>query len=242
MREDKIIEVKNLKKVCREKKILDIEEFSIFKDKFNFIIGGNGSGKTTLLNILSLIDQNYQGELYYKDQLLKKDEEKLELRRKFSVIWQDPFLYRGDVFYNIALPLKLRDYSASQIDYLVKDIAVKIEIENLLEQSAYTLSGGERQKVSIARALITEPEILFVDEATTNLDEESIQFFNSHFADLVTDQMTVVMVSHDRSQIKELADYVSLMRQGEIVVSEKRNKFNFNLFGAGIREPIEEIV
>ncbi len=242
MRKDKIIEVKNIKKVCREKEILDISEFSVYKNKFNFIIGGNGSGKTSLLNILSLIDQKYKGELYYKGQLLSKDQENLELRRNFSVIWQDPYLYRGDVFYNIALPLKLRDYSTEKIDDLVKDMAVKIEIENLLNQSIHTLSGGEKQKVSIARALITEPELLFVDEATTNLDEESIQFFNSHFADLVTDEMTVVMVSHDRRQIKELADYVSLLRQGKVVISEKRNNFNFKLFGAGIREPIEEIV
>ncbi|MFW5897796.1 MAG: ABC transporter ATP-binding protein [Halanaerobium sp.] len=242
MKEDKIIKVNNTKKICRGKKILDISEFSVYKNKFNFIIGGNGSGKTTLLNILSLIDQNYIGEIYYQGRKIDKTEENLELRRKFSVIWQDPYLYRGDVFYNIALPLKLRDYPEEEINDLVKDMAVKIEIESLLDQSAHTLSGGERQKVSIARALITEPEILFVDEATTNLDEESINFFNSHFADLVTDEMTVVMVSHDRRQIKELADYVNLLRQGKVILSEKRNNFNFNLFGAGIREPIEEIV
>ncbi|MFW6229481.1 MAG: ATP-binding cassette domain-containing protein [Halanaerobium sp.] len=241
MQEDKIIEVKNLKKICREKTILEIDQFSVLKNKFNFIIGGNGSGKTTLLNILSLIDQQYEGKMYYKDQLLTK-EENLALRRSFSVIWQAPYLYRGDVFYNIALPLKLREYPQSKIDDLVKDMAVKIEIESLLEQSAHTLSGGERQKVSIARALITDPEILFVDEATTNLDEESIQFFNSHFADLVTEDTTVVMVSHDRRQIRELADCVSLLRQGKLVVFEKINNFNFKLFGAGIREPIEEIV
>ncbi len=242
MNEDKIIKIKRVKKSCREKDILDIEEFSVYKNKFNFLVGGNGSGKTTLLNILSLIDQKYEGEIYYKGQLLSKDEENLEFRRNFSVIWQEPYLYRGDVFYNIALPLKLRGYSSAEIDDLVKDMAVKIEIEDLLNQSAHTLSGGERQKVSIARALITEPEILFVDEATTNLDEESIHFFNSHFADLVTDEMTVLMVSHDRRQIKELADYITLLRQGKIIFSEKRNNFNFKLFGAGVREPIEEIV
>lgn len=242
MDEDKIIEVKNIKKSCGEKEILDISKFAVYKNKFNFIIGDNGSGKTTLLNILSLIDKKYKGEIYYKGQILSREEENLELRRKFSVIWQAPYLYRGDVFYNIALPLKLRNYSQSKINDLVKDMAVKIEIEDLLAQSAYTLSGGEKQKVSIARALINEPEILFVDEATTNLDQESIQFFNSHFSDLVTEEMTVVMVSHDRRQIRELADYVNLLRQGKVILSEKRNNFNFKLFGAGIREPIEEIV
>lgn len=226
MREDKIVEVKNIKKICRGKKILDIKEFSIYKNKFNFIIGGNGSGKTSLLNILSLVDHKYSGEFYYKSKKIDKSKQNLELRRKFSVIWQDPYLYRGDVFYNIALPLKLRDFDQKIIEKKVKDISERLEIENLLEQSSYTLSGGERQKTSIARALITDPEILFVDEATTNLDEESIQFFNSHFDDLVTDEMTVVMVSHDSRQIEELADYVSRLKQGEIINSHKNQGYS----------------
>lgn len=242
MLRDKIIEVKNIKKFCRDKTILDIEQFAVLKNKFNFIIGGNGSGKTSLLNILSLVDQDYQGELYYKGQKINKDQQNLELRRKFSVIWQDPYLYRGNVFYNIALPLKLRDIDQDKINKKVRNIAAKLEITGLLEQSAHTLSGGEKQKTSIARALITDPEILFVDEATTNLDEESIQFFNSHFADLVTDEMTVVMVSHDRRQIKQLAEQITLLKGGEVEISRSINNFNFELFGAGIEAPIAELV
>jgi tungstate transport system ATP-binding protein len=238
----KILKVKNLKKKIGEKEILNIEEYSVIKDKFNFIIGANGSGKTTLLNILSLIDRDFEGEVYYKGKLLSKNGEYLNLRRKFSVIWQDPYLYRGDVYYNIALPLKLRGVNKTKINKKVKKMAEKIEIGNLLMQSVHTLSGGEKQKVSIARALITNPEVLFVDEATTSLDEDSIQFFNYHFADLVTDDMTVIMVTHDRRQMELLADRIAFLRKGKVVFSKPAKNYDFDNLGEGIRGRVEEIV
>lgn len=241
-RGNKILKVKNLKKKIGEKEILNIDEYSVIKDKFNFIIGANGSGKTTLLNILSMIDKDYEGELYYKGKLLSKNGGYLNLRRKFSVIWQDPYLYRGDVYNNIALPLKLRKINKKEIHKNVKEIAEKIEITELLNQSVHTLSGGEKQKLSIARALITAPEILFVDEATTSLDEESIQFFNSHFADLVTDDMTVIMVTHDRRQIELLADRIAFLKKGKVISSMPTKNYDFRNLGEGICTPIEEII
>lgn len=241
-RGNKILKIENVRKNIGGKEILNVEKYSIIKEKFNFIIGANGSGKTTLLNILSMIDREFEGKIYFKGKLISKNKSNLDLRRKLSVIWQDPYLYKGDVYYNIALPLKLRGFKKEEIAKRVRYIADKIEILELLKQSSYTLSGGEKQKVSIARALITEPEILFVDEATTNLDEESIRFFNSHFADLVTEDMTVVMVSHDRRQIKMLADRIAFLKKGKIISSKPAEKFNFCHLGEEITVPVEEIV
>ncbi|MFW6001562.1 MAG: ABC transporter ATP-binding protein [Halanaerobium sp.] len=241
-RGNKILNVKNLKKKIGEKAILNIDQYSVIKNKFNFIIGANGSGKTTLLNILSLIDRDYEGDIYYKGKLLSKNGEHLELRRKFSVIWQDPYLYRGDVFYNIALPLELRGVNKSVIKKKVKEIMERIEITELVDQSVHTISGGEKQKVSIARALITDPEVLFVDEATTSLDEDSIKFFNSHFADLVTDDMTVIMVTHDKRQIELLADRITFLKKGRIVISKPAEKFDFQHLREGICTPVEEVI
>ncbi|MFW5737230.1 MAG: ABC transporter ATP-binding protein [Halanaerobium sp.] len=241
-RGNKILNVKNLKKKIGEKAILNIDQYSVIKNKFNFIIGANGSGKTTLLNILSLIDRDYEGDIYYKGKLLSKNGKHLELRRKFSVIWQDPYLYRGDVFYNIALPLELRGVNKSVIKKKVKEIMERIEITELVDQSVHTISGGEKQKVSIARALITDPEVLFVDEATTSLDEDSIKFFNSHFADLVTDDMTVIMVTHDRRQIELLADRITFLKKGRIVTSKPAENFDFQHLREGICAPVEEVI
>ncbi|MGM0601802.1 MAG: ABC transporter ATP-binding protein [Bacillota bacterium] len=220
MSSDKIIlKAFNIKKDIRGKKILDLEALNIYAGQFNFIIGPNGSGKTTLLNILSFVDEDFSGDLIYNDQIIGKETDKVKLRRNFSVIWQEPYLYRGSVFYNISMPLRLRGVNKNQYRKKTEEMAQKLEIENLLEQSAATLSGGEKQKVSIARSLITEPKILFVDEPTTSLDEESIEFFNSHFDELVTDEMTVVMVTHDKKQIRRLAEKVTILKKGSVQYS-----------------------
>ncbi|RCW50652.1 MULTISPECIES: ABC transporter ATP-binding protein [unclassified Halanaerobium] len=220
MSSDKIIlKALNIKKNIKGKNILNLREFNVYEGQFNFIIGHNGSGKTTLLNILSLVDDDFSGDLIYKNQTIGPKTDKVKLRRRFSVIWQNPYFYRGSVIYNISLPLRLRGLNKNQYLKKTEEIAKRLEIENLLEQSAATLSGGEKQKVSIARALITEPEIVFVDEPTTNLDEESIEFFNSHFAELVTEEMTVVMVTHDKNQIRSLAEKITVLKKGSVQYS-----------------------
>src|SRR6056297_1418217 len=217
MSSDKIIlKALNIEKNIKRKNILNLQEFNVYESKFNFIVGHNGSGKTTLLNILCLVDDDFNGDLIYKNQIIGRKTDKVKLRRKFSVIWQDPYLYRGSVIYNISMPLRLRGVKKNQYLKKTKEIAKKLEIEELLEQSAATLSGGEKQKVSIARALITGPEILFVDEPTTSLDEESIEFFNSHFEELVIDEMTEVMVTHDKKQIRNLAEKITVLKKGSI--------------------------
>lgn len=220
MSSDKIIlKALNIEKNIKGKNILNLQEFNVYEGQFNFIIGHNGSGKTTLLNILCLVDENFSGDLIYKNQIIGSETDKVKLRRKFSVIWQDPYLYRGSVMYNISMPLRLRGIKKNQYLKKTEEIAKRLEIEDLLEQSAATLSGGEKQKVSIARALITEPEILFVDEPTTSLDEESREFFNSHFEKLVTDEMTVVMVTHEKKQIRSLAEKITVLKKGSVQYS-----------------------
>ena len=212
-----IMEAKNIVKCYDREQVLDLENIKIYENSFNFLIGSNGSGKTTLLNILSMVDTEFKGEVIYKgEKIVKEKVDILKLRRKFSVIWQNPYLFKGTVRYNIGLPLKLRKVKKEKIEQRVDQISSELEITNLLNKKHNELSGGERQKASIARALITNPEILFIDEPNNSLDYESAKYFNNLFSKLIKDGITILMITHDLYQIEHYADYITLLDSGKV--------------------------
>jgi len=214
---DIILEAKNVRKKYDKEHILNIDNVKIYKSSFNFLIGPNGSGKTTLLNILSLVDTDFKGEVLYKGQPVTKENFNiLNLRRHFSVIWQNPYLFKGTVASNIALPLKLRNVKEKKINKKVRNIAKQLDIEHLLEKKSNELSGGEMQKTSIARSLITNPEILFVDEPNISLDYESTRYFNNLFLELIEEGITILLITHDLYQIENFAEYITVLNDGKV--------------------------
>jgi len=213
-----IMEANNLNKSYDQEYVLNLENIKVYEGAFNFLIGSNGSGKTTLLNILSMVDTDFKGEVIYKGEKIGKEKiDILKLRRKFSVIWQNPYLFKGTVRYNIGLPLRLRKVKKEIIDKKIDKISSELEITNLLNKKHNELSGGERQKASIARALITNPEILFIDEPNNSLDYESAKYFNNLFSKLIQDGITILMITHDLYQIEHYADYITLLDQGKVI-------------------------
>jgi tungstate transport system ATP-binding protein len=225
---DIILEAKNIRKKYDKEHVLNIDNVKIYKSAFNFLIGPNGSGKTTLLNILSLVDTDFQGEVLYKGQSVKKENfDILNLRRNFSVIWQNPYLFKGTVATNIALPLKLRNVKEKEIEMRVKDMAKQLDIKHLLEKKSNELSGGEMQKTSIARSLITNPEILFVDEPNISLDYESTRYFNNLFLELIEEGITILLITHDLYQIENFAEYITVLNDGKVAKSGPDVKLDF---------------
>jgi len=213
-----ILEANNIKKCYDKEHVLNIENIKIYEAAFNFLIGPNGSGKTTLLNILSMVDTDFKGDIIYRGQKVKKDKvDALKLRRKFSLIWQNTYLFKGTIAKKIELPLKLRQVKTKEIEKKVKNIAKELEISHLLKKSHNELSGGERQKASIARALITNPEILFIDEPNNSLDYESAKYFNNLFSKLIDEGITILLITHDLYQIEHYANYITLLDQGKVI-------------------------
>lgn len=198
------IKIDKLKKSFDKKLILDIESLTLEKEKITSIIGANGVGKSTLLNIIAGLDREYTGEIKYDNKLLNKD-----LKRDISLIFQTPYLFRRSVYENIEYPLKIRNIGKKKRKQLVLDIINRLEIEDLKDQLAHKLSGGESQKVALARSLIFKPRLLLLDEPTSNIDSESIKIMEREILKFHREtQASIIIVTHNKEQSNRLSDNI----------------------------------
>lgn len=213
----KILQLQNVKVVANKQTLLKIADFSLEQGDVVGVIGPNGAGKSTLLNILSFLQAPTEGEVYYKGEVMNADQLPLEIRRKFAVALQQSLLFDTNVFSNVAIGLKLRKVSKKEISERVTYWLEKFNISHLAKKNAHSLSGGEAQRVNLARALILEPEVLYLDEPFSALDFPTK-------ADLIQDlkvilqgtNTTTFFVSHDLLEIKHLTKNLLVIIDGEI--------------------------
>src|SRR4030043_2428837 len=165
-----ILEVKNLE-VKREGTILlNIPSLSIEKGEIMALIGPNGAGKTTFLQTLSYLLKPFQGEIFFRGKKVETHISVLEYRRKLAMVFQDPLLFDTTVFNNVASGLKIRGMKKKEMEDRVIEQLDRFGINHLSHRSAKTLSGGEAQRTSLARAFALQPEIILLDEPFTSLD------------------------------------------------------------------------
>ncbi len=206
--------INNLKKNYGEKTVLDIDELEIEKGKITGIIGPNGSGKSTLLNIISGLDKEYQGNVLYNDIKLNR-----QVALNMTYVFQKPYLFRRKVYDNIAYPLKLRKLSRDKEINQVNEIAKRLEIEDLINKKAHLLSGGESQKVALARALIFKPKLLLLDEPTSNIDPESIKIMEREILRFNKEtNATIVIVTHNLDQSQRICDNILYIQNGKVEI------------------------
>lgn len=202
--------IEHLTKSYDQKKVLDISGLEIESGCFWGIIGPNGSGKSTLLKIIASLLTPCQSHIRY-DGVPLNDRLLLEM----TLVFQKPYLLRTSVFQNIAYPLQLRHVPAKQAEEQVKEMLALFQIEHLQEQKAWTLSGGEAQKVALARALVFKPRLIMLDEPTANIDPTSIllleKLIRTHYE---TYHPTVLMVTHNLQQTKRMCDQVAFLYEG----------------------------
>ena len=164
-----ILEVKNLELKRGGTVVLHIPSFSLRTEEILSLIGPNGAGKTTLLQTLSYLLKPVQGELFFREKKVGTNHSALEYRRKLAMVFQEPLLFDTTVFNNIASGLKIRGANKSEIHSRVTEQLERFGIKHLSTRSARTLSGGEAQRTSLARAFALQPEILFLDEPFASL-------------------------------------------------------------------------
>lgn len=181
---------------------------NIPKGKIFSIVGGNGTGKSTLLKIICGIYKPYRG--------------KIKVNGKISMLPQDPLT----LFVKKTVREELMEMvSGNNREELIMKMAVKCSIENLLDSHPYDISGGEAQRVAIAKVMLTTPDILVLDEPTKGMDNFFKREFASILRELKAENTTIIMVSHDVEFCAKYTDHVAMLFNGDVIASNTPRRF-----------------
>ena len=220
-----ILEVHNLKKIYttrfggNEVQALKNINFSVEEGEYVAIMGESGSGKTTLLNILAALDKPTAGEVLLngKNLVTVREKEISAFRREhLGFVFQDfNMLDNFSLKDNIFLPLVLSKVPYQQMNERLFPIAKKLGILDLLEKYPYEVSGGQKQRAAVARALITEPELVLADEPTGALDSKATDGLLKMFHQVNQEGQTIVMVTHSTKAASN-ANRVLFIKDGEV--------------------------
>lgn len=220
-----ILEVNNLKKVYTTRlggnqvQALTDVSFSVEQGEYVAIMGESGSGKTTLLNILAALDKPTAGEVLLDGKKLSdvKERQLSAFRRdNLGFVFQEFNLL--DTFSlkdNILLPLVLADKRYAQMQIRLKPLAKKLGIQELLEKYPYEVSGGQKQRTAVARALITNPKLILADEPTGALDSRSTSELLKVFDQVHEEGQTILMVTHSVTAASH-ASRVLFIKDGQV--------------------------
>jgi tungstate transport system ATP-binding protein len=196
--------------------VVSVEDIAVRDGEVFAILGPNGAGKSTLFRMLALIEKPDQGIVrHFGREVTVRD---LSARRRTAAVFQRPMLFQGSVRNNVAYSLRLRRVPRKEVKSRVETALDLMSIGELAEADTRTLSGGELQRVALARALVLQPEILFLDEPTSNLDVHVRRSFREDIRSVVKRLgVTVVIITHDHNEALSLAQSVAVIRDGRIV-------------------------
>lgn len=220
-----ILEVNHLKKIYTTRfsgnqvQALSNLSFSVEEGEYVAIMGESGSGKTTLLNILAALDKPTAGEVLLngKNLVSVKEKEISAFRRNhLGFVFQDfNLLDNFSLKDNIFLPLVLSGVDYREMEQRIQPIAQKLGIRDLLEKYPYEVSGGQKQRAAVARALITRPELVLADEPTGALDSKATDSLLNLFSQINAEGQTIVMVTHSTKAASH-ANRILFIKDGEV--------------------------
>ncbi|MHB1024850.1 MAG: energy-coupling factor ABC transporter ATP-binding protein [Desulfobacteria bacterium] len=177
---------------------VDIDSLTIDSGRLYTLTGANGAGKSTLLGILAFLTPPTSGEIFYAGERVDwKSDNLMRRRRKVTLLHQSPYLFGGTVFRNVAYGLKARGIAGEAERKAVGRALETVGLEDFRDRDARELSGGEGQRVAMARALALAPEVLLLDEPLANIDRETALLLEKVIASLPSRGTTVVMTTHD---------------------------------------------
>ena len=214
----RIIEIKGLEKKYNSKFSLSVDGLYLKRNKILTIIGPNGSGKSTLIRLLDLLEKPDSGVISFDgENILDTKTDKFAIRKKIAVVFQEPLLFNTSVYSNIIMGLKFRGIKLKEVRDRLEYFTEKLKIGDIMGRSVKNLSGGEKQRVSLARALILDPKLLLLDEPLANIDQQSRESLRTDLFEVLKKYgKSIIYVTHDRNEAMVLADYMAVMNEGKI--------------------------
>jgi putative ABC transport system ATP-binding protein len=210
-----ILRTEHLGRVVKDKTLVQDANFEVRTGEVLAIFGPSGSGKSSLLRLLNRLDEPTSGTVYVQGTDYRGIEPR-ELRRKFGMVMQRPYLFAGSVAENLRFGPAQRGETFSQDS--IEELLARVGLKGYAGRNVANLSGGEAQRVSVARTLANSPLVLLLDEPTSALDEAAKLEVESLIQKIVRDQnLTCVMVTHDMAQAARLADRALVLESGRIV-------------------------
>ncbi|MEG2459616.1 MAG: cell division ATP-binding protein FtsE [Clostridia bacterium] len=206
---------------------LDSINIKIEKGEFVFFVGPSGSGKSTLLKLIIKEEDPTRGTVIVNanDLTNMKDKNIPFLRRNIGFVFQDfRLIYDRTVYENIAFALHVIEAKESDITKKVREVLELVGLSTKAYAFPNQLSGGEQQRVSLARAIVTNPPIVIADEPTGNLDSDTAVDIMNRLYDLNSKGTTVIVVSHDRDMITKSGMRVIQMNKGKVIADEKMTR------------------
>lgn len=197
--------------------VLDVPSLGVRPGEVLGVIGPNGSGKSTLLRVLALLQPPSEGQVLFDNRPVDYGN-LLPLRRRMAIVFQQPLLLNASVFDNVATGLRFRGVTPGEVRERATRWIRQFGIEHLQKRSARQLSGGEAQRVSLARALALDPEVLLLDEPFAALDAPTRQTLMEDLESiLASTKVTTVFVTHDRTEAMMLSQRLAVMLEGSIL-------------------------
>lgn len=190
------------------------------------IVGKSGSGKSTLLKMLNFIEQPTEGEIIFEDKEINHVSKKIirKYKEKIGMVFQNYNLLNNlNVYQNIALPLKIIN---KEDKHKVNELIEFVGLEGKINSYPAQLSGGEKQRVALARSLVRNPDILLCDEATSSLDEHNTEIIIKMLKNINKEfNITIIFVTHELNVVKQLCEQVCVMEDGQLLdIIENRTK------------------
>jgi len=217
---DTMIKVKNLHKTFGTNQVLKGINTEIKKGEVVVVIGPSGSGKSTFLRCLNLLEEPTSGNIYFKGtDITDKKNDIYQMREKLGMVFQNFNLFPNlTVMDNITLsPIKVKKMSKEDARKIGEKLLTDVGLPDKAKAYPQSLSGGQMQRIAIARALAMQPEVMLFDEPTSALDPEMVGEVLSVMQRLAQEGMTMVIVTHEMGFAKEVGDRVLFMDQGVIM-------------------------